>query len=207
MNTNLQTHWNNIYSTKPVDGVSWYQQKPEKSLQIIETFMPPTTHPTMIDVGGGASTLVDYLLADGYDSLVILDIAEPAIAKARERLGDAAQKVSWMVADITNTEMPANRYDLWHDRAVFHFLITPEEQAKYVKLVNKTLKVGGILVMSTFAPDGPEKCSNLTVRRYDCDGLWQILGKQFRLILSDKETHQTPFHTEQAFSYCVFQKL
>lgn len=207
MNTERKVHWDNIYRTKPVDAVSWYQQKPDKSLQIIEKFMPPTTHPTMIDVGGGASTLVDYLLADGYDSLVVLDIAEPALAKAKERLGDAAEKVLWMVADITNAEMPTNRYDLWHDRAVFHFLVTPEEQANYVRLVNKTLKTGGILVMSTFAPDGPEKCSNLTVRRYACDDLWQILGEQFKLILSDREIHQTPFHTEQAFSYCVFEKL
>lgn len=207
MNGDLQTHWNTIYNTKPVDGVSWYQQKPEKSLQLIHQFMPAINHPTVIDVGGGASTLVDCLLTDGYDSLVILDIAEPALAQTRQRLGDAAKKVSWMAADITKTDLPADRYDLWHDRAVFHFLIRPEDQLKYVCLVEKTLKSGGILVMSTFAPDGPEKCSNLSVNRYDCDELWQILGGKFKLIHSDREVHQTPFQTQQAFSYCVFEKL
>jgi ubiquinone/menaquinone biosynthesis C-methylase UbiE len=207
MNTAQKNHWNNIYATKPVDGVSWYQQKPEKSLQIIHQFTPSINHPNVIDVGGGTSTLVDYLLADGYDSLVILDIAESALAQTKQRLGDVAQKVSWLVADITNIDLPSNTYDLWHDRAVFHFLIMPEDQVKYVCLVEKTLKSGGILVMSTFAPDGPEKCSNLNVNRYDCDNLWEILGQNFKLIYSDTELHQTPFHSQQAFSYCVFQKL
>ena len=207
MNTNRQTHWNSIYSTNPVDGVSWYQQKPEKSLEIIHQFMPAINHPTMIDVGGGASTLVDYLLTDGYDSLVVLDIAEPALAQTKQRLGDSAKKVSWLVADITRTDMPANTFDLWHDRAVFHFLITPEDQLKYVQVMEKTLKPGGILVMSTFAPDGPDKCSNLNVSRYDCDELWKVLGQHFKLIYSDREMHQTPFQSQQAFSYCVFRKL
>ncbi len=134
MNTERQTHWNHIYLSKPVDAVSWYQDKPDKSLQLIHQFTPAQNHPRVIDVGGGASTLVDYLLADGYDSLVILDVAEPALVKTRQRLGDSAQKVSWLVADITHTDLPANSYDLWHDRAVFHFLITTEEQEKYVRL-------------------------------------------------------------------------
>jgi len=207
MNRELKTHWNTVYDTKPIDGVSWYQQKPEKSLELIHQFMPANNHPTVIDVGGGTSTLVDCLLTDGYDSLVILDIAESALAQTRQRLGDTARKVSWMVTDITMVDMPADTYDLWHDRAVFHFLIRPEDQLKYVRLVDKSLKPGGILVMSTFAPDGPEKCSNLSVNRYACDDLWQILGQKFKLVHSDREVHQTPFQTQQTFSYCVFEKL
>lgn len=207
MEATRQAHWNNIYATKPVDGVSWYQGKPEKSLQIIHQFMPAENHPTVIDVGGGASSLVDHLWAAGYASLVVLDIAETALAKAKERLGQAARQISWVVGDITTTDLPANAYDLWHDRAVFHFLVEPEGQTKYVQLVNQALKPGGILVIATFAPEGPEKCSDLPVQRYDCAALQQTLGQQFSLRLSERENHQTPFQTQQAFSYCVFQKL
>src|SRR5215831_1698842 len=206
MNTDRHSHWENIYRTKPADHVSWYQSKPEKSLQIIHDFMPATKHPAVIDVGGGASTLVDYLLADGYDSPVVLDIAETAIKEAKERLGGSAQKVAWVVADITKVDLPANAYDLWHDRAVFHFLTRPEDQKKYLRSVEKALKAGGVIVLSTFAPDGPEKCSGLNVRRYDCEMLERLLGDHFILVLSDRELHETPSHTQQAFSYCVFQK-
>lgn len=206
MEINRQTHWNHIYATKPADEVSWYQGKPEKSLQLIHRFMPVEKHPSVIDIGGGASTLVDHLWAEGYGSLTVLDIAETALAKSKERLGHAARKISWVVGDVTTMDLPINAYDLWHDRAVFHFLVQPEEQTKYVQLVNQALKPGGILVIATFAPNGPEKCSGLPVNRYDCAGLWNILGQNFELLLSDREIHQTPFHTQQAFSYCVFQK-
>jgi len=207
MNVHRQTHWNHIYATKPVDGVSWYQNQPEKSLQLIHQFKPVEKQPAVIDVGGGASRLVDALWAEGYRSLAVLDIAETALAKAQARLGPASAQIAWLVADVTNAELPDEAYDLWHDRAVFHFLVEPNEQAKYVQLVGKALKPGGILVMSTFAPDGPEKCSNLPVHRYDCDEVGQVLGTGFKLLLSEREVHQTPFQTQQAFSYCVFQKL
>lgn len=206
MNAQRQMHWNNIYATKPVNGVSWYQDIPEKSLQLIHQFMPVEKQPAVIDVGGGASRLVDALWAEGYQSLTVLDIAATALAQSQARLGPASEHIAWLVADVTDTVLPHEAYDLWHDRAVFHFLVQPEEQAKYVQLVGKALKPGGVLVMSTFAPDGPEKCSNLTVRRYDCDEVWRIPGPTFKLLLSDREIHQTPFQTQQAFSYCVFQK-
>jgi hypothetical protein len=114
--------------------------------------------------------------------------------------------VEWVVADISKVDLPANSYDLWHDRAVFHFLTKPEDQKKYLQSVEKALKAGGVIVLSTFAPDGPEKCSGLNVRRYDCEMLERLLGKHFILVLSDRELHETPSHTLQAFSYCVFQK-
>ncbi len=207
MNSDRQTHWNNIYSTKAVDAVSWYQEKPEKSIELIQRFMPAEKNPAVIDVGGGASSLVDHLLAAGYKSLTVLDISEAALAKSRARLGPVSDDISWIVADVTNAELPDNAYDLWHDRAVFHFLVDPEERASYVRLITGTLRPGGILVISTFAPDGPEKCSALAVSRYDCVALWQILGRKFDLLFSDREIHQTPFQTQQSFSYCVFQRI
>ncbi|MBS1807349.1 MAG: class I SAM-dependent methyltransferase [Acidobacteria bacterium] len=207
MNAPRQIHWNNIYATKLVNGVSWYQDIPEKSLQLIHQFMPVERQPAVIDVGGGASRLVDALWAEGYRSLAVLDIAETALAKSQARLGSASEHIAWLVADVTDTKLPNDAYDLWHDRAVFHFLVEPEERSRYVQLLRQALKPGGVLVMSTFAPDGPEKCSNLTVRRYDCDEVGRILGPTFKLLLSDREIHQTPFQTQQAFSYCVFQKL
>ena len=207
MTLDRQNHWDTVYSTKLSDGVSWFQAKPEKSLQIIHQFMPISRQPNIIDVGGGASTLVDFLLTDGYKSLSILDIAESALDTTQQRLGLSSCQVSWLVADITKTELPTDTYDLWHDRAVFHFLTAPEDRAKYVQLVKVSLKSGGILVMSTFAPDGPEKCSNLNVNRYNCDDILAIFGENFKLIHSDREFHQTPFQTQQSFSYCVFEKL
>jgi SAM-dependent methyltransferase len=207
MNLDRQHHWDTVYSTKSSDGVSWFQDKPEKSLQIIHQFMPISKQPNIIDVGGGASTLVDFLIADGYESLSILDIAASALKTTQQRLGVSSSRVSWLVADIIKAQLPADTYDLWHDRAVFHFLTAPEDRLKYVRLVEGSLKSGGILVMSTFAPDGPEKCSNLNVNRYNCDDLLAIFGKSFKLIHSDREVHQTPFQTQQLFSYCVFEKL
>lgn len=206
MNPDRQSHWNNLYATKPVDAVSWYQLKPEKSLELIQRFMPAEKNPSVIDVGGGASTLVDHLRAAGYESLSVLDISEEALTKTRTRLGPISEHIKWIVADVTNTEFPDNAFDLWHDRAVFHFLVDPEEQNRYVHQLTRSLKPGGILVISTFAPDGPEKCSGLTVSRHDCADLRRILGQQFDLLLSDREIHQTPFKTVQAFCYCVFRK-
>jgi ubiquinone/menaquinone biosynthesis C-methylase UbiE len=202
-----QNHWDKVYTTKSSDRVSWFQVKPEKSLELIHRFMPVARQPIIIDVGGGASTLVDFLLGDEYESISILDLAASALNTAKQRLGSASERVSWIVADITQTELPANTYDLWHDRAVFHFLTIPADRAKYVDLVERSLKSGGILVMSTFAPDGPEKCSNLNINRYDCEDILAILGQNFKLIHSERESHQTPFETQQSFSYCVFEKL
>ena len=133
MNVNRQTHWNHIYETKPLDGVSWYQDQPEKSLQLIHQFKPVEKQPAVIDVGGGASRLVDSLWAEGYRSLAVLDIAETALAKSQARLAAASEQITWLVADVTTAELPNEAYDLWHDRAVFHFLVEPEEQAKYAQ--------------------------------------------------------------------------
>lgn len=202
-----QQHWDNVYTSKSSDRVSWFQVKPEKSLELIHRFMPVATQPVIIDVGGGASTLVDFLLADGYDSISVLDIASSALETAKQRLGTLSDRISWIVTDITQAQLPSNIYDLWHDRAVFHFLTIPADRVKYVEIVEKSLKSGGILVISTFAPDGPEQCSNLNINRYNCEDILAILGKNFQLIHSDRETHQTPFETQQSFSYCVFEKL
>ncbi len=207
MSSEKQNHWDKVYTTKPSQRVSWFQSKPEKSLELIHRFMPVGRHPNIIDVGGGASTLVDFLLADGYESISILDIAASALNTAKQRLGSLSDRVSWIVADITQIQLPRNTYDLWHDRAVFHFLTIPADRLKYVDIVEKSLKSGGILVISTFAPDGPEQCSNLDINRYNCDDILAILGKNFKLIHSDRESHQTPFDTHQSFSYCVFERL
>ena len=206
MTETSRAHWENIYSTKEINQVSWFQAKPEMSLSLVRTWKPATQRPAVIDVGGGASTLVDCLLAEGYESLTVLDIAEAALDKARQRLGTAAQQIKWLVSDITAAVLPAETFDLWHDRAVFHFLTEEKQQASYVATLQRALKRGGVVVMSAFAPDGPTKCSNLNVRQYDCDALALILGDSFQLIASTRELHQTPFQTQQAFSYCVFQK-
>jgi SAM-dependent methyltransferase len=201
----LKSHWEHVYQTKDSTQVSWYQPHLQRSLQMIErTGVDKSAH--IIDVGGGSSTLVDDLLANGYMQITVLDISGAAIRVAQERLGALAERVTWLEADITRATLSPNHYDVWHDRAVFHFLTDMGDRQKYVDSVRQSVKVGGHVIVATFAPDGPEKCSGLNVMRYDADRLRGEFGDEFQLIESVREDHQTPFGTQQKFIYCYCRK-
>ncbi|OFX12488.1 MAG: methyltransferase [Alphaproteobacteria bacterium RIFOXYD12_FULL_60_8] len=200
-----QAHWETVYQTKAHDSVSWYRPHLERSLELIER-AAPDRKAAIIDVGGGASTLVDDLLAFGYLDLSVLDVSAAAIDVAKQRLGEAAQRVTWWAADVTQAALPECRYDVWHDRAVFHFLTDPQQQAAYVAQVRRALKPGGHIIVATFALDGPLKCSGLEVARYDALGLHGAFGEGFELIDSGAETHYTPSGAEQSFVYCYCRK-
>jgi len=194
-------YWENVYAVKAPDAVSWYRSHLETSLALIERAAPDHSA-SIIDVGGGESTLVDDLLAHGYKSITVLDVSETAITVTKKRLGRAAEQVRWRVADITEASLEQSRYDLWHDRAVFHFLTSIEQRAAYVRNVAKAVKSGGHVIVSTFGQEGPTRCSGLEVMRYDADSLHGEFGPRFRLVESSKELHQTPFGTTQQFVYC-----
>lgn len=198
--TNPQTHWSNIYQTKATTDVSWYQEHPALSLEMIyATGIGKTAR--IIDVGGGASTLVDHLLDDGYSDVTVLDISDEALQAAQGRLGSRASAVTWLTGDITMLPLP-QQYDLWHDRAVFHFLTQPKQKARYVAQARSSVKAGGHVIVATFAADGPEQCSGLTVARYDAAALHSAFGDGFDLISSRAETHITPWGSAQKFTYC-----
>lgn len=198
-------HWRKVYTDKQPEDVSWFQAAPNQSLHALDLL---GAHPaqSLIDIGGGASTLVDALLARGWRDLTVLDIASPGLAAAQARLGEASADVTWMVADITDWQ-PPHRYDIWHDRAVFHFLTEPEQRAAYIRAMGAALTGGGVAIIATFALDGPEKCSGLAVERYDADTLTRTLGPGFRLEASWRDDHLTPWSTPQAFTWCVFRSL
>lgn len=198
-------HWHKVYTEKQPHDVSWYQAAPEQSLQALDRFGADPSQ-SLIDIGGGASTLVDVLLERGWRDLTVLDIAAPALAAAQDRLGDKAAGVAWDVADITAWQ-PPRRYDIWHDRAVFHFLTQPQQRAAYVRALGDGLVAGGLAIIATFAPDGPEKCSGLAVERYDADKLSRTLGPGFSLEASWRAEHLTPWGTAQAFTWCVLRAV
>ncbi len=203
---NRKEHWENIYATKSVDQVSWYREHLENSLQmIVGTGISKTA--AIIDVGGGASTLVDDLLEADFGDVAVLDISGKAIEKTKERLGKKSEKVEWIIADITKADLPENYYDAWHDRAVFHFLTDAEDRRKYVELVMRSLKVGGHIIVASFGENGPLKCSGLDIVRYNPETMHKEFGKEFKLLNSLKETHQTPFGSTQEFIYCYCRKL
>jgi ubiquinone/menaquinone biosynthesis C-methylase UbiE len=197
-----QQHWEKIYGTKAPDQVSWFRSHLEGSLALIERAVGGDRSASIIDVGGGASTLVDDLIARGYRNITVLDISEAALDVARKRLGDAAESVHWLHADVAQLSLPENSYDVWHDRAVFHFLTKPEERLAYVRSVASAVKLGGHVIVGTFGPEGPKKCSGLDVVRYDAESLHEEFGARFRLVESSKELHETPFGTTQQFIYC-----
>jgi len=197
-----KTHWEHVYQTKAADAVSWYRPHLEQSLALI-AHAAGDHAAAIIDVGGGESTLVDDLLADGYRDVTVLDISPTAIEVARKRLGNNAARVTWLAADITAAELPAHRYDVWHDRAVFHFLTEPQQRAAYVRQVARAVKPGGHVIVATFGPEGPQQCSGLEVERYDADALHDEFGSHFRLMDSATELHETPFGTTQQFVYCL----
>ncbi len=198
-------HWESVYKTKDPSCVSWYQPHLAISLKFIsETGI--SKNASIIDVGGGASTLADDLLAQKYERITVVDLSSEALKKAKARLGNCAQEVTWIEADITKTSFPPDSFDLWHDRAVFHFLTNPEDRKKYIKTLTNSLKSGGYLIMATFSLEGPLKCSGLEVMRYSPETLSRELGERFSLLKSSKERHQTPFNTFQNFAYCLFKK-
>jgi len=197
-----RSHWENVYTTKAPEAVSWYRPHLEKSLEIVQKIAPDRSV-AIVDVGGGESTLADDLLARGYQNVAVLDVSPTAIDVTKRRLGRAADSVQWIVGDITSAELPSSAYDVWHDRAVFHFLTEKEQRAAYARQVARGVKPGGYVLVSTFGPEGPTKCSGLEVVRYDAESLHAEFGVRFRLLESLKELHETPLGTTQQFLYCL----
>ena len=199
-------HWEKVYTTKATDTVSWFQPHADLSLDLIKA--TGVSHDAaIIDVGGGASTLVDDLLANGYTDLSVLDLSAAALAAAQKRLGLQASKVQWIEADVTKADLPAKRFDVWHDRAVFHFLTSAEDRAAYVQTVFRAVKPGGHVIVATFAEDGPNQCSGLPVMRYRADELHAEFGEAFSLLSHRKEAHHTPSGTVQQFVYCYCRRI
>lgn len=199
-------YWDRVYNSSASDSLSWFQSRAAVSLDLIHA--TGAGHAAaIVDVGGGTSTLVDDLLANGYTDLSVLDLSAAALTEARRRLGEQAGKVQWLEADITQAELPKKRYDIWHDRAVFHFLTTQKERDAYVRNVYYSVKPGGHVIIATFAEDGPDKCSGLPVMRYRADDLHDEFGEAFTLLKHQKETHQTPLGTEQQFMYCYCRRV
>lgn len=194
-------HWDDTYEQRGSANVSWFRQHLDLSLALIRQ-AAPSRDAAIIDIGGGASTLVDDLLGADYHDVTVLDLSPAALAVAKNRLGPAGAGVTWIDGDITKVELPTSRYDLWHDRAVFHFLTSPIKRERYVAAVRHALKPGGHVIMATFALDGPEKCSGLPVARYSAGSLHAQFGEQFELLDSRHETHVTPAGKEQRFVYC-----
>jgi SAM-dependent methyltransferase len=195
------SHWEKIYRTKAPDAVSWYRSHLDRSLALIESAASNRTA-SIVDVGGGESTLVDDLLARGYQNLAVLDVSQTALDVTKERLGERGKSVQWICADVTRADFPAHAFDVWHDRAVFHFLTRQEQRNAYVRLAARAVKPGGHVIVSTFGPEGPTKCSGLDAVRYDAETLHGEFGNRFRLLESSKELHQTPSGATQQFLYC-----
>lgn len=200
-----KSHWENIYATKKPEDVSWYQASLEKSLALIAS-TGIGSDGQIIDVGGGASTLVDDLLAQGYRNVTVLDLSATALAAAKARLGSRAQAVTWIEADITGAVLPHHHYDIWHDRAVFHFLTRAEDRRRYVETLLHALKPGGHVIIASFGPDGPQQCSGLDIMRYGPEQMHAEFGSGFKLVHSVTEKHVTPFGKEQDFIYCYCRK-
>jgi ubiquinone/menaquinone biosynthesis C-methylase UbiE len=200
-----KTHWENIYSTKNATQVSWFQEHAELSIRFIRETGVEKSAP-IIDVGGGASTLIDDLLAAGYGNITVLDISGAALRRAQDRLGDLGLSVTWVEADITQVDLSQNFYDVWHDRAVFHFLTRSEDRLRYVQAVNRSVKAGGHVIVASFGLGGPERCSGLEVVRYSPETMHDEFGNDFELVDSTNETHHTPFGTDQQFIYCYCRK-
>lgn len=199
---NIQQHWENVYETKQPNEVSWTQSVPQTSLGLIHTLNLPKTA-SIIDIGGGESNLVDHLLSEGFEDITVLDISSKALDKTKQRLGVKADKVKWIVSDITKFN-PERTYDLWHDRATFHFLTTHEEINKYIAIINKAVK--GFLTIGTFSKDGPTKCSGLSTTQYNEDSLTILMQDKFEKINCITEDHVTPFNTKQNFLFCTFKR-
>jgi SAM-dependent methyltransferase len=199
-----QSHWENVYTTKSENEVSWFQDNPAPSLALIkEVGAKPAS--AIIDVGGGASRLVDHLIGDGFHDVTVLDLSAAALETAKARLGERAGHAHWLVADATSWQ-PARAYDVWHDRAAFHFLTEARDREAYFARLRQALKIGGHAIIATFAADGPEKCSGLPVERYDAARLAKMLGSGFKLLRSERNDHATPWGAQQRFQFSAFQR-
>jgi len=199
-------HWEKVYTTKSATQVSWFQEHAALSLKLIrEAGIGPSA--SIIDVGGGASTLVDDLLDSGFRDVTVLDLSATALAAAKARLGARAAQVKWLDANVLEAQLPAHAYDVWHDRAVFHFLTSEEDRRAYVRVVLHAVKPGGLVIVATFAEDGPTKCSGLPVMRYGAGELHAQFGEPFELLGHEREAHHTPAGSEQKFVYCFCRKV
>ena len=200
-----QTHWQNVYQTKDEKAVSWFQESPDISLDLIHA-TGVDANASIIDIGGGASRLVDALVGEGFKTVSVLDLSEKALATSKARLGPEGAQVQWIVADITHWQ-PSQTYDVWHDRAALHFLTDPKDRAAYVERVLKAVRNGGHVIIGTFAPDGPERCSGLPVVRYDATKLGELLSLSFALTETRRHDHQTPSGAIQKFQFSRFQRV
>jgi SAM-dependent methyltransferase len=201
-----QTHWEQVYTTKAPETVSWYRPHLEASIAIIDR-LAGRRSASIIDIGGGESTLVDDLLAHGYNNLTVLDVSATALEVTKKRLGVLAEKVHWLTGDIIQCDLKASVYDLWHDRAAFHFLTDPGQRRAYVEKASHAIPLGGHLILSTFGPEGPPRCSGLEVVRYSADSLQQEVGACFQMVENFLEWHTTPTGSAQQFLYCAFQRI
>lgn len=198
-------HWEHVYITKAPDNVSWFQEHANQSIKLIHD-TKVAKDVAIIDVGGGASNLVDDLLEEGYTNLTVLDLSSTALEVAKQRLKKHSGSVNWIVGDITQVDFPENSFDIWHDRAVFHFLTEQSDRQAYVEQVMRSVRLNGHVIIATFAEDGPDKCSGLPVMRYKPETLHAEFGENFLLVAHEKEAHNTPFGTVQKFVYCYCRK-
>jgi len=199
-------HWEHVYATKPVDQVSWFQPHAASSLRLIEDTGVAKSAP-IVDIGGGASVLVDDLLAHGYSNVSVLDISGKALARSRDRLAERAAEVRWIESDFLEAALPEQSCDIWHDRAAFHFLTSAEDRNAYRRAALRAIRPGGYLIIATFAADGPERCSGLPVVRYDASALQAELGDGFALVHHESQLHRTPSGTVQRFTLASFRKI
>jgi trans-aconitate methyltransferase len=199
-----QTHWQSIYQSKDEREVSWFQDDAQPSLALIEEVASPSS--AVIDIGGGVSRLAGALLKRGFLDLTVLDLSAAALAAARARIGAGAERIQWIVADVTAWE-PSRAYDVWHDRATFHFIVAESDRAAYLSRLTRALKPSGHAIIATFAPDGPEKCSGLPVTRYSAETLGKSLGPAFQLVSTRHHKHVTPWDAAQSFQFSVFRHI
>ncbi len=199
-----KVHWENVYATKELNEVSWYQPVPETSLHFLEE-AKLSKHAKIVDVGGGDSFLVDHLLDEGFTDLTVVDISENALERAKKRLGEKAASVKWIVADAANLELE-EPVDFWHDRAAFHFLTEKKDVDNYLQGLNQSIKVGGTVVIGTFSENGPTKCSGIEIKQYTEQSMTELFDESFQKIKCLETTHQTPFDTTQEFVFCSFRK-
>jgi ubiquinone/menaquinone biosynthesis C-methylase UbiE len=199
-------HWDNVYLTKTPHEVSWFQKHASRSLELIERAGVPRTA-SIIDVGGGASVLVDDLIANGFGNITVVDVSEAALDRAKSRLGSRSADVQWMLADVLHVDLPMHGYGVWHDRAMFHFITSDEGRRAYVNTVCRAVEPGGLVIIATFAEDGPTKCSGLPVVRYSVKELEEVFSSSFQLQGYEFESHDTPNGSKQKFIYCYWRRI
>lgn len=199
------SHWDDVYTTKAADTVSWFQDDPTPSLDLIARIGLAKSE-AIIDVGGGASVLIDRLLAGGHTNLIVLDIAQAGLAVAQERLGERAGRVTWIAEDVTTWQPPRDAFSIWHDRAMFHFLVEDADRAAYMHALDRGVRPGGFVILAPFALSGPERCSGFPVRRSSAEMLQAELGPSYSLVDQRPQTHVTPAGNPQDFLWCLFKK-